>query len=96
MPGKIELRAGQGFAEAFLRGQPHKVAIATTLHQGPGRQAPPVSATGAPDGAAAAGAAAIATLRILPLPARRRGKRPMTDLRGCFWIQGCSSDLGRV
>jgi pyruvate dehydrogenase (quinone) len=31
MPGKIEYEQAKKFAEAFLRGQPHKAAIATTL-----------------------------------------------------------------
>jgi pyruvate dehydrogenase (quinone) len=31
MPGKIAYEQAKGFAEAFLRGQPHKVATATTL-----------------------------------------------------------------
>ncbi|HEX3908875.1 MAG TPA: thiamine pyrophosphate-dependent enzyme, partial [Mycobacteriales bacterium] len=31
MPGKIEYKQAKKFAEAFLKGQPHKVAIGTTL-----------------------------------------------------------------
>jgi pyruvate dehydrogenase (quinone) len=33
MPGKVEYEQAKKFAEAFLRGQPHKVAIGTTLFQ---------------------------------------------------------------
>ena len=31
MPGKVEYQQAKKFAQAFLRGQPHKAAIATTL-----------------------------------------------------------------
>jgi pyruvate dehydrogenase (quinone) len=31
MPGKVEYEQAKHFATAFLRGQPHKAAIATTL-----------------------------------------------------------------
>jgi pyruvate dehydrogenase (quinone) len=31
MPGKVEYEQAKKFMEAFLRGQPHKAAIATTL-----------------------------------------------------------------
>jgi pyruvate dehydrogenase (quinone) len=31
MPGKVTYEQAKKFAEAFLRGQPHKAAIATTL-----------------------------------------------------------------
>jgi pyruvate dehydrogenase (quinone)/pyruvate oxidase len=31
LPGKIEYNQAKKFAEAFLKGQPHKVSIATTL-----------------------------------------------------------------
>jgi len=33
LPGKVEYQQAQKFAEAFLRGQPRKAAIATTLFQ---------------------------------------------------------------
>jgi len=31
LPGKVSYEQAKKFAEAFLRGQPHKVSIATTL-----------------------------------------------------------------
>jgi len=31
MPGKVSYEQAKKFAEAFLRGQPHKASIATTL-----------------------------------------------------------------
>jgi pyruvate dehydrogenase (quinone)/pyruvate oxidase len=31
MPGKVSYEQAKHFAEAFLRGQPHRAAIATTL-----------------------------------------------------------------
>ena len=31
MPGKVSYEQAKKFAQAFLKGQPHKVAIATTL-----------------------------------------------------------------
>jgi pyruvate dehydrogenase (quinone)/pyruvate oxidase len=31
MPGKVTYEQARHFAQAFLRGQPHKAAIATTL-----------------------------------------------------------------
>ena len=31
MPGKVEYQQAKKFAEAFLRGQPRKATIATTL-----------------------------------------------------------------
>ncbi len=33
MPGKVEYEQAKSFAEAFLRGQPRKATIATTLFQ---------------------------------------------------------------
>ena len=33
MPGKVEYKQAKKFAEAFLKGQPHKATIATTLFQ---------------------------------------------------------------
>jgi pyruvate dehydrogenase (quinone) len=34
LPGKVEYEQAKNFAKAFLRGQPHKATIATTLYQG--------------------------------------------------------------
>jgi pyruvate dehydrogenase (quinone)/pyruvate oxidase len=31
MPGKVSYEQAKNFAQAFLKGQPHKAAIATTL-----------------------------------------------------------------
>jgi pyruvate dehydrogenase (quinone)/pyruvate oxidase len=31
MPGKVEYEQAKKFAQSFLRGQPHRAAIATTL-----------------------------------------------------------------
>ncbi|GGP14701.1 hypothetical protein GCM10012278_71680 [Nonomuraea glycinis] len=31
MPGKVSYDQAKSFAQAFLKGQPHKAAIATTL-----------------------------------------------------------------
>jgi pyruvate dehydrogenase (quinone)/pyruvate oxidase len=31
LPGKVEYEQAKNFAKAFLRGQPHKATIATTL-----------------------------------------------------------------
>ena len=33
LPGKVEYQQAKKFAQAFLRGQPRKAAIATTLFQ---------------------------------------------------------------
>ncbi len=33
MPGKVNFEQARKFAEAFLKGQPRKAAIATTLFQ---------------------------------------------------------------
>ena len=56
LPGKVEYEQAKKFAEAFLRGQPHKAAIATTLFKRQDRAAQGLNGHGGcPRQAAAAG-----------------------------------------